>query len=382
MSIALITGANGLVGAEAALHFGALGMDVVGLDNDMRSVFFGSAASTADVRNFLAREPGSRYVHHDVDVRDRDAVLALGRHYGPSVELVIHAAAQPSHDWAALYPFVDFDINAVGTLNLLETVRLNAPEAVFIFCSTNKVYGDAPNHLPLIELETRWEVDSAHPYANGIPEGMSIDSSLHSVFGASKVAADVLVQEYGRYFGMRTACFRAGTLTGPRHAAAEMHGFLAYVMRCAMSGESFTIHGYGGKQVRDTLDSRDLVSAFHRVYNDPGNADVYNIGGGRANSVSVLEAISLCSEVAGRELDVTYSERSRRGDHIWWISDTRRFESRYPGWNVRYGVDAILRDIYDGNVERWAPVRQERTEKRNLLGVVEPDGAYRRDVRA
>jgi CDP-paratose 2-epimerase len=255
VSVAVITGSSGLIGSEAAIYFGALGLDVVGIDNDMRRVFFGADASTDWNRRRVQETLGKKYVHHDLDIRDRDAILSMFRRYGSAIELVIHTAAQPSHDWAAREPLVDFDINAVGTLNLLEAVRLHADQATFIFTSTNKVYGDRPNSLPLRELETRWEIDPEHTYWNGIREDMSIDDCLHSIFGASKVAADVLVQEYGRYYGLRTACFRGGTLTGPRHSAAELHGFLAYVMRCVMTGTPYTVYGYKGKQVRDAIHS-------------------------------------------------------------------------------------------------------------------------------
>ena len=291
MSIAVITGSSGLIGSEAAIYFGDLGLDVVGIDNDMRQVFFGPEASTSWNQARVQEALGDRYVHLDVDIRDRDGILALFREYGQSVELVIHTAAQPSHDWAAREPFIDFDINAVGTANLLEAVRLHSDEATFIFTSTNKVYGDRPNSLPLVELETRWEIEPGHTYGNGIREDMSIDACLHSLFGASKVAADVLVQEYGRYFGLRTACFRGGTLTGPRHSAAELHGFLAYVMRCVMTGTHYTVYGYKGKQVRDAIHSLDLISAFHEFFRAPRVGEVYNIGGGRFSNASVLEAI-------------------------------------------------------------------------------------------
>jgi CDP-paratose 2-epimerase len=271
VSVAVITGSTGLIGAEAAAHFGSRGLEVVGIDNDVRRVFFGPEASTAWTRRRLEDTLGRAYRHHDLDVRDRDGIDALFRGHGAAIELVVHAAAQPSHDWAAREPFTDFDINAVGTLNLLEATRLHAPEATFIFTSTNKVYGDTPNRLPLVELDTRGELESEHPYYDGIREDMSIDHTLHSLFGASKVAADVLVQEYGRYFGLRTACFRGGTLTGPHHSAAELHGFLAYVMRCVMTRRRYTIFGYKGKQVRDAIHSHDLIAAFDAFFRAPAS---------------------------------------------------------------------------------------------------------------
>jgi CDP-paratose 2-epimerase len=363
MSVAVITGSTGLIGAEAATHFGGLGLDVVGIDNDMRSVFFGPEASTAWNRARLEQTLGSHYRHADVDVRDRAAVDEIFAKHGSAIELVVHAAAQPSHDWAAREPFTDFDINAVGTLNVLEATRLHAAEATFIFTSTNKVYGDRPNSLPLVELETRWEIEPGHPYEQGIREDMSLDRTLHSLFGASKVAADVLVQEYGRYFDLRTACFRGGTLTGPRHSAAELHGFLAYVMRCVMSGQEYTVYGYAGKQVRDAIHSQDLIRAFDEFFRAPRVAEVYNIGGGRFSNASVLEAIRLSEEIAGRELAWTYREANRIGDHIWWIGDNGYFESHYPEWKLQYDVRAILEEIYEENRDRWLPSARKRTAR-------------------
>jgi CDP-paratose 2-epimerase len=353
VSVVVITGSGGLIGSEAALYFGDLGLDVVGIDNDMRRVFFGPEASTEWNRRRLEDSLGTHYHHYDVDVRDRDAIVAILTRYAGAVELVIHTAAQPSHDWAAREPFTDFDINAVGTLNLLEATRLHAPEAAFIFTSTNKVYGDIPNSLPLVELETRWEIEPGHTYENGIREDMPIDDCLHSLFGASKVAADVLVQEYGRYFDLPTACFRGGTLTGPHHSAAELHGFLAYVMRCVMTDAPYTVFGYRGKQVRDAIHSRDLIRAFDHFFRTPRLAAVYNIGGGRSSNASVLEAIALSEEITGKELRRSYTETNRIGDHIWWISDNGRFESHYPEWKLEYDVRRILEEIYEANRERW-----------------------------
>lgn len=353
MSVALITGSAGLIGSEAATYFSSLGLDVVGIDNDMRGTFFGEAASTAWNVERLTRELGTSYEHHHLDIRDRDGLLRVFSRYGKDIALVIHTAAQPSHDWAAREPFTDFDINAVGTLNCLEATRLNCSEAPFIFTSTNKVYGDRPNELPLIEGETRYEINADHPYASGIAEDMSIDSCLHSLFGASKVAADVLVQEYGRYFQMPTACFRGGTLTGPQHSATELHGFLAYVMRCAISGDHYRIYGYKGKQVRDAIHSADLIRAFHQTFLAPRVGEVYNIGGGRFSNASVLEAIGFCEEITGRELDWTYDETNRVGDHIWWIGSNAKFESHYPDWKLEYDVERILREVYEVNADRW-----------------------------
>jgi CDP-paratose 2-epimerase len=353
MTVALITGSAGLIGSEAAAFFANRGLEVVGVDNDMRRMFFGDDASTAWNRNQLEQRLGKRYTHYDIDIRDQAAIADLFKRYGSAISLVIHTAAQPSHDWAAREPHTDFTVNANGTLNLLEATRQYAPNAVFIFTSTNKVYGDTPNRLPLIELERRWEIDPSHTYANGIREDMSIDHTLHSLFGASKVAADVLVQEYGRYFGMATACFRGGCLTGPNHSGAQLHGFLAYLMRCAATGTSYTVYGYKGKQVRDNIHSADLIHAFDAFYRAPRSAEVYNIGGGRFSNCSMLEAIELCQEITGRDLNWTYSESNRIGDHIWWVSDTSHFEQQYPDWKLEYDVPRILREIYEANRERW-----------------------------
>lgn len=353
MSVAIVTGSAGLVGSEASTHFAGLGLEIVGIDNDMRGKLFGSNAGTKWNRSRLERELGRSYEHHDFDIRDRDAVLALFSRYRHNVKLVIHAAAQPSHDWAARDPFTDFDINAVGTLNLLEATRLHSPGAAFIFTSTNKVYGDRPNALPLVELDTRWEIELDHTYRNGIREDMSIDRCLHSLFGASKVAGDILVQEYGRYFGLHTACFRAGTLTGPHHAATELHGFLAYVMQCAMTGSAYTVFGYKGKQVRDAIHSGDLTRAFAAFFHTPRVAEVYNIGGGRFSNASVIEAIRMAETIAGEEMSWSYSNRNRIGDHIWWIGDNARFEAHFPTWRLEYDVKRILSEIYEENGERW-----------------------------
>lgn len=354
MSFAVITGASGLIGAESARHFSRLGLEVVGIDNDMRAYFFGNEASTLPVRRKVERELGGSYRHSELDIRDRGAVDHLFRDLGRNVAVVIHTAAQPSHDWAAKEPHVDFDVNAVGTLNLLEATRKFAPEAPFIFTSTNKVYGDSPNRLPLEELETRWELPRDHEFFSGVPETFSIDHSLHSLFGASKVAADVLVQEYGRYFGMHTASFRGGCLTGPGHQGAELHGFLAYLMKCTATGRPYRVFGYKGKQVRDNIHSSDLVSAFEAFFHAPRRGEVYNAGGGRQSNCSMLEAIALCQEIAGRKLEWSYVEDNRVGDHMWWISDLSRFKSHYPAWDLRYGIQEILTEIYDGNREEWA----------------------------
>ena len=353
MGMAVVTGSSGLIGSEAALFFAGLGLDVVGIDNDMRRVFFGDEASTRWVREQLESSLGNSYRHVHEDVRNTDAIEDVFRRHADAIELVIHAAAQPSHDWAAKDPATDFTVNANGTLNLLEATRRHAPDATFIFTSTNKVYGDTPNRLPLIEQEKRWEIDPDHTYAGGIREDMSIDQTLHSLFGASKVAADVLVQEYGRYFGLRTACFRGGCLTGPNHSGAQLHGFLAYLMKCTVTGMPYTVFGYSGKQVRDNIHSADLIAAFHAFFEAPRVGEVYNCGGGRFSNCSMLEAIELCQQIAGRELVWEYSEHHRVGDHIWWIGDNGKFMEHYA-WRVRRDVPAILAEIYEANRERWS----------------------------
>ena len=353
MSVVLVTGSAGLIGSEAALFFGGLGFDVVGIDNDMRRVFFGDEASTAWNVDRLKQELGDKYLHCSLDIRDRDAIDKLFAKYGSAITLIIHTAAQPSHDWAAREPFTDFDINAGGTLNLLEATRQHCPDAAFIFTSTNKVYGDTPNSLPLVELETRYELEPDHSYYGGIREDMSIDNCLHSLFGASKVAADIMVQEYGRYFEMKTACFRGGTLTGPQHSATQLHGFLGYVMRCTMTGTPYTIFGYKGKQVRDAIHSNDLIQAFHEVYKAPRIAEVYNIGGGRFSNCSVLEAIEMSQSIAGEELSWQISGQNRVGDHLWWIGDNGKFSRHYPEWEQAYDVERILTEIYEFNKDKW-----------------------------
>jgi len=356
MKIALITGSGGLIGSEAVEFLSRKGFYIAGVDNDMRRYFFGAEASTRWNVERL-RDNIARYEHCNVDIRDSKKLERIFRKFSSDVSLIIHSAAQPSHDWAAREPFVDFSVNANGTLNLLEMTRRFAPRAVFIFTSTNKVYGDSPNRLPLVEMKTRWEIKRKHPFFNGIDESMSIDNSKHSLFGASKLAADILVQEYGRYFGMKTAIFRAGCLTGPHHSGAMLHGFLSYLMKCCMTGERYTIFGYKGKQVRDNLHSSDLVSAFYHFYQSPRVGEIYNIGGGRFSNCSILEAISLCEKICGRKLRVAYSDKARSGDHIWYITNNKKFKSHYPAWRPHYGTDKILEEIYRANVSRWKVAR-------------------------
>ncbi len=352
MSLVLITGSSGLIGSQAARHFHDIGFDVWGVDNDMRSVFFGPEASTQWMRERLQRTL-PRFRHHDVDIRDQGAINSIFRQARGHISAVIHTAAQPSHDWAARDPMTDFTVNADGTLVLLDATRRFSPDASFVFTSTNKVYGDTPNRLPLVETSSRFELAEQHHYWRGINETMSIDASTHSLFGVSKVAADLAVQEYGRYFGMATACFRGGCLTGPGHSGAELHGFLAYLMKCTVTGRPYTVYGYGGKQVRDNIHSADLVAAFEYFVRQPRSAAVYNIGGGRAANCSMLEAIDLCESISGRKLRWSYEEANRIGDHKWWISDLSQFQADYPDWSLRYDVPAILHDIFENNVERW-----------------------------
>lgn len=334
------------------MYFAALGLDVVGIDNGMREVFFGQSASTRWMTDKLRREVRA-YTHYNLDIRDAPAIHRVFARYSNAIKLIIHTAAQPSHDWAATDPATDFTVNANGTSVLLEATRRYAPDAVFIYMSTNKVYGDRPNTLPLVEQGARWEIDPIHAYRNGIPETMPVDATLHSLFGASKLAADVLVQEYGRYFGMKTVCFRGGCLTGPNHSGTQLHGFLAYLMKCAMTGAPYTIFGYKKKQVRDNIHSADLIQAFHQYFLEPRCGAVYNIGGGRFSNCSMLEAIEHCEAITGNRLHYTYLDENRRGDHIWWISDLSHFQEDYPNWTLRFGVSEILRQIYELNAERW-----------------------------
>jgi CDP-paratose 2-epimerase len=348
MAVAVITGAAGLIGGEAVRFFAGQGFEIVGIDNDMRRVFFGPAASTVWHRQ--AHERGIKgYVHVDADIRDQEAMAKVFSRYGKDIAVVIHTAAQPSHDWAASDPMTDFTVNASATLVLLELARAHCPEAPFLYLSTNKVYGDTPNRLPLVERETRWELAESHPFAeHGIDESMSIDHTTHSLFGVSKAAADLMVQEFGRYFGMKTACFRGGCLTGGGHSGAPLHGFLSYLMKCAVTGQHYTVHGYKAKQVRDNIHSYDLVNALWHFSRNPHSGEVYNIGGSRFANCSVLEAIALCGEIAGRPMSWSLSDKARIGDHIWWISDVRRFQTHYPDWKYKYDLRATLEDIHEG----------------------------------
>lgn len=353
MEIAIVTGSGGLIGAQSVRWFAPSFDLVIGIDNDMRAYFFGPEASTAWAVEDL-RSTVPNYRHQQIDIRDRTAVDGLFASYGSDIKLVVHTAAQPSHDWAANEPITDFEVNALGTMNLLEATRNRSPEAVFIFTSTNKVYGDTPNRLPLVELDQRWELDPAHEWAeHGIPESMTLDNSTHSIFGASKVAADVMCQEYGRYFGLNTGVFRGGCLTGPGHSGAALHGFLAYLMRCTVTGDPYTVLGYLGKQVRDNIHAVDLVRAFDAFRQAPRPGEAYNIGGGRFANCSMLEAIDLCQEIAGQELKWEYQADNRIGDHIWWISDIGKFQGHFPSFQLQYDIKAILTDIHQHGSQRW-----------------------------
>lgn len=338
----LVTGSGGLVGSEAVRFFSKNGFDAIGIDNDMRKTFFGPQASIS--WNVLRlKEDIPRYRHFSVDIRDYKKIEQIFR--SNTFDLVIHAAAQPSHDWAAREPITDFTINANGTLTLLENFRKYSPSGVFIFTSTNKVYGDTPNTLPFIELKTRYELKKNHPFYKGINESMSIDQSKHSLFGVSKAAADLIVQEYGRYFGLKTVSFRGGCLTGPAHSGTELHGFLAYLAGCIAKGKKYTIFGYKGKQVRDNIHAYDIVNAMYHFYLKPRCGEVYNMGGGRDSNISVLEAIERLEKILGKKAKTEYVRENRPGDHIWYISDISKFQRDYPGWRLRYNIDSILDEI-------------------------------------
>ncbi len=348
----VVTGSAGLVGAEASRHFARQGYRVAGIDNDMRAAFFGEEASTRWSAARL-KEECPLYAHHSLDIRDEDGIGRIFEERKGEIAAVIHAAAQPSHDWAARDPRTDFSVNAAGTLNLLECLRRHAPRARFVFVSTNKVYGDRPNRLDFREEETRWEAcgrdGKPHP---GIDESLSVDQSLHSLFGASKLSADLLVQEYGRYFGLDTVCFRGGCLTGGGHSGAELHGFLSYLMRCLALGREYRVHGYRGKQVRDNLHSEDLVRAFDHYLRDPGPARVYNIGGGRFANCSLREAVAAGEDRLGRKLRRVYLEQERRGDHRWYITDLGRFSRDYPRWRPTRSMDQIYDSVCEGVLQR------------------------------
>ena len=342
---ALITGSSGLIGSEVCVDFERRGFEIHGVDNNQRAVFFGPAGDTRwNQRRLESRL--QNFQHHEMDVRNREGVIALVASVRPDV--IIHTAAQPSHDRAAAIPFDDFDTNAVGTLNMLEAARQACPESPFIHMSTNKVYGDRPNTIALKELETRWDYD-APAYVHGIAEDFSIDQSKHSLFGASKVAADVMVQEYGRYFQMPTCCLRGGCLTGPNHSGVELHGFLSYLVKCNLEKREYRVFGYKGKQVRDNIHSEDVVAFMHAFYEKPRVAEVYNLGGGKANSCSILEAFALTAEFTGNEQQFSYVDENRAGDHIVYYSDLRKMKAHYPEWDITKSLSQTVHEI----VEAW-----------------------------
>lgn len=337
----LVTGSSGLIGSEAVGFFDKLGFSILGIDNNMRADFFGPTGDTTWNRSRL-EQSCKDFVHNDLDIRNREGVDRLFQEN--SFDLIIHCAAQPSHDLAARRPFDDFDVNAVGTLNLLEACRRHAPAAVFIHVSTNKVYGDGPNHIPLKELETRWDYDDPR-YRDGIPEDFPIDHSLHSLFGASKLAGDVMAQEYGRYFGLKTGIFRGGCLTGPHHAGVELHGFLNYLVMVALKEGPYTIFGYKGKQVRDQIHSHDVINAFWHFAQNPRPGEVYNLGGGKENAASLIECVQMIEDRTGKKPVLTYSEENRIGDHICYYSDLSKLRSHYPTWRLTYSLDDIVDEM-------------------------------------
>ena len=346
MPIALVTGSSGLIGSEVVEFFCRQSWTVHGVDNNMRADFFGTAGDTRWNQRRLLATHGS-FQHHELDIRDRGGVATCVEGLQP--DLIVHTAAQPSHDLAASRPFDDFDVNANGTLNLLEATRRHAPEAVFVHMSTNKVYGDAPNRIALRELPTRWDYDDP-AYAGGIAETFTIDQSKHSIFGASKAAADIMVQEYGRYFGLKSCCLRGGCLTGPNHSGVELHGFLSYLIKCNVAGRPYKVFGYGGKQVRDNIHSFDVANFIHRFYEAPRCGEVYNIGGSRGNSVSILEAFDRAAALSGKKMEHEYVDKNREGDHICYISDLSKMQAHYPGWTLTKSLDDIFTEIYQASV--------------------------------
>lgn len=341
----LVTGSSGLIGSEVCAYFHGQGWEVHGLDNNQRAAFFGPAGDTRWNQKRLESQLKG-FVHHELDIRDREGVLKLVAGLKPAA--LVHTASQPSHDLAAKMPFEDFDTNAVGTLNLLEALKRASPGSPFVFMSTNKVYGDSPNEIKLKELDTRWDYAQPEDF-HGIPETQRIDRSKHSLFGASKVAGDVLVQEYGRYFGMSTCCLRGGCLTGPNHTGVELHGFLSYLVKCNLEGKKYSVYGYKGKQVRDNIHSLDVARFIHRFIEAPRSGEVYNLGGGRDNSVSILEAFAAVEKVSGKKMEWEYVDKNREGDHICYISDLRKMKEHYPGWGLTKSLDVIFEEI----VQAW-----------------------------
>jgi CDP-paratose 2-epimerase len=352
MDVLIITGSAGLIGSEAVEFYSDKFDLIVGIDNNQREYFFGEGASVEWNNNRL-KTKYDNYKHFAIDIRNYTDLEEVFKTYGTDIKMILHTAAQPSHDWAANEPITDFTINANGTLNLLELTRLHSEKATFIFTSTNKVYGDTPNKLPLFELENRWELDEKHPwFEKGIDETMSIDNSKHSLFGASKVSADILAQEYGKYFGMNVGIFRGGCLTGPNHSGAKLHGFLSYLIKCAITGDHYTIFGYKGKQVRDNIHSWDLVNMFWHFHQNPKQGEVYNVGGSRHSNCSMKEAIMLAEKMLGKKMNYSYAEDNRIGDHIWYVSDVSKFKEHYPNWDYKYDLNDIFSQIIESMTER------------------------------
>ena len=344
MNIALITGSCGLVGSESSAFFAQKGFKIIGIDNNIRKFFFGKDGDISWVKKKLKKEIKS-YKHYNIDIRNFEALKKIFLKYKKNIKVIIHAAAQPSHDWAKNKPFIDFDINAKGTLNLLELTKLNCPAAPFIFMSTNKVYGDNPNFLPLVEKKTRWEIRSIHKFKSGIDETMSIDNCTHSFFGTSKSYADLIVQEYAKNVGLKTACFRAGCITGPNHSGAKLHGFLSYLVKASLNNKKYTIIGYKGKQVRDNIHSQDLVRCFWEFYKKPSCGEVYNTGGGRLSNCSIIEALNIVEKIAKIKISKKILRQNRVGDHIWYISSMKRFKKKYPKWKQKYSTYRIIKEL-------------------------------------
>ncbi len=344
MKIALITGSCGLVGSESSIFFSKKGFKILGIDNNLRKFFFGKEGDISWVKKQLKKNI-KNYKHLDIDIRNYNSLKKIYSEYKTKIKLVIHSAAQPSHDWAKNKPFIDFDINSKGTLNLLELTKLYCPNAPFIFMSTNKVYGDNPNHLPLVEKKTRWEIKNNHQFKNGIDETMSIDNCTHSFFGASKAYADLIVQEYGKNVGLKTACFRAGCITGPNHSGAKLHGFLSYLVKVSLKKKRYTLIGYKGKQVRDNIHSQDLVECFWHFYKSPRRGSIYNAGGGRFSNCSILEALKIIEKIKGFKIKKKILKKNRIGDHIWYVSSMKKFKKDYPNWKQKYSTKRIIEEL-------------------------------------
>ena len=346
MKIALITGSCGLVGSESSIFFSKKNFKIIGIDNNARKSFFGKDGDIEWVKKNLKKDL-KEYVHYNLDIRNFTKLKKIFSKYKKNIKVIIHAAAQPSHDWAKNKPFTDFEINAKGTLNLLELTRIYCPKVPFIFMSTNKVYGDNPNNLPLVEKKTRWEIKKNHPYKNGIDESMSIDNCTHSFFGTSKSYADLIVQEYGTNVGLKTVCFRAGCITGPKHSGAKLHGFLSYLVKASIKKRKYTLIGYKGKQVRDNIHSQDLVSCFWEYYKKPRGGEVYNTGGGRFSNCSIIEALDKVEELKKIKIKRKILYKNRIGDHIWYISSMKKFKKHYPNWIQKYSTKKILKELVE-----------------------------------